>query len=225
MALVGARPGHDVHRQQPGQDWDGGQSHEHATSPAFGPVHAHRYDGFTCRTGETVFLCHPAQVLDKVFGALVAILRVFGDHPHENRRHFVRNFRHQLLGIGREHILMMVEFLGCRPLWHGRFTRQHVIKRAAEGVDIAPRIRLARLQGLLGRDVIKRPKRHPRLRQRLFVLLLQAAGQSHVDQLGTPISPDDDVRWLDVPVDYASFGGMREAGRDLLHIMDGFIHR
>ena len=52
-------------------------------------------------------------------------------------------------------VLVMVQLLGGGPFRHGRLPGEHVIERAAQGINIAAAVGLARLQRLLRRDVVE----------------------------------------------------------------------
>ena len=74
---------------------------------------------------------------------------------------------------------------------------------------------VARLQGLLRRDVVEGAEGDAGLGQVAVAGGAEAAGQAHVDELGPAGRRDDDVRRLDVAVDDAAGRGVGQAGRHL----------
>src|SRR5262249_31332161 len=101
----------------------------------------------------------------------------------------------------------------------------HVVKGAAERVDIAADINLARLEGLLGRDVIERSQGDAGLGQPIVGVWSQAAGQAHVHELSTSRSGDDNVGRLDVAVDDTALRRVGQSCCNLEEKMDSFGNR
>ena len=156
---------------------------------------------------------------------LVAVFRVLVHHLAEDRDDLVGNGRIDDARVERLEMLMMVQLLGRRPLRRRRLAGQHVIERAAQGIDVAAGVGLARLQRLLGRNVVEGPQRHARLRQVGIAAPLQIARQPHIDELRPAIRRDDDVRRLDIAMHDAARVGVFQTRGDLKDIANRFADR
>ena len=127
--------------------------------------------------------------------------------------------------VGRRLLLVLDQLLEDRPLGERRPARQHVEERAAERIEVAPDVHVARVAGLLGADVVERAQGHPALGQAVVAPALEPAGQAHVDELGPALRRDDDVRRLDVAMDHPALGGVDQGVGDLEREVDRLADR
>src|SRR5690606_2542957 len=86
--------------------------------------------------------------------------------------------------------LMTEQLLQRGATWERWATGEHVKQGAAQRVDVAPHISVARIAGLFGSNVVERSEGHPGGGQVLLGLLgrsyLVNACEPHVDQLRLP---------------------------------------
>ena len=116
---------------------------------------------------------------------------------------------------------MLQQLLQHRAFGKRRLAGEHEEQRAAERVDVAADVGVARIAGLLGRDVVERAERDAAGRQLVLgrVGLLEAR-QAHVDQLRRPFGRDQDVRRLDVAVHDVALPGVRQRVGDLQRVAE-----
>ena len=159
--------------------------------------------------------------MDEFLGRLEAVARVLRHHPVENLHDLDGQIGHHVARVGGADALVVEQLLRGGALGERRPARQGVVEGAAERVDVAAHVGVARLERLLRRDVVERPQRYAGLRQILAGVPLEAAGEAHIDELGPTRGGNDDVRRLDVAVDDAPAGRVGESGGDLEHVVDG----
>jgi hypothetical protein len=121
------------------------------------------------------------------------------------------------------------ERVGRRRAAERTLARHHLVEDGAEGEDVAPRV-CGPASRLLGRHVGYRAQEHPR-RGHLpgsglgLALAVEAqrvhACEAEVEDLGSPVSRQEDVLGLEVSVDDPLLVGGREPSRDL----DRDLHR
>ena len=127
--------------------------------------------------------------------------------------------------VGRRLLLVLEQLLEHGPLGERRPAGEHVEQRAAERIEVAADVDVARVAGLLGADVVERAERHPALGQPVVAVALEPAGQAHVDELRPALGRDDDVRRLDVAMDDPALGGMDQGVGDLEGVVDRLADR
>ena len=146
------------------------------------------------------------EMLHQVLGPLIPVLRILGHHACQDTRNLVGDLRIELTGIDRADVLVMMQLFGGGPLRDWRVTGEDVVEGATQRIDITADVGVARFQSLFGRYVVEGAQRHTRLRQGNVTVCPQAARQAHVDELGSAVGGDDDVRRLDVAMDDAALG-------------------
>ena len=119
-------------------------------------------------------------------------------------RELGRHLRIERPDVGGRLLLVLDQLLQDRPAGEGRPAGEHVEERAAQRVEVAAHVDVARVAGLLGADVVERAQGHAALGQAVVAAALEPARQAHVDQLGPPLRRQDDVRRLDVAMDDAA---------------------
>ena len=169
---------------------------------------------------------HPSgdqhQVVNEQVRRRISAARVAGHHLLHHRRQLSRYAAVFLRGIGRFLALMVQQLLQDRSFRVGWLAGQHVVQRAAERIDIAADVDVARVFGLLGRDVIEGAQRRAGQSDVAFLVGGFLSRQPHVDQFCAAFGRDDNVRRLDVAMDHAGRRRVLQRRRDLQSIVDGF---
>ena len=132
-------------------------------------------------------------------GSRVAVVGRLFHRPRDDRGEPLRHRRGEVphrLGFAE---LMAEQLLRQPHAGEGNLAGQHMVKCAAERVDVAPRIDRVRVPGLFGRDIIKGADRRPVASHPIVVA--EVDGQAEVGQLGDPVVRDKDVVRVDVAVD------------------------
>ena len=165
---------------------------------------------------------HRQQVAHQVLRPLVAVIPLLGHQLGDDRREFRRHLGIEGTNVGRRLLLVLDQLLEHGPARERRPAGQHVEQGASQRVQVAANVHVARVSGLLGTDVVEGPQRHPTLRQPAVAPAFEPPRQSHVDQLGSALRRQDDIRWLDVSMDDASPRCVYECIGDLKCDVDGF---
>jgi hypothetical protein len=105
-----------------------------------------------------------------------------------------------------------------------RVSGQHLVRDAAEGVDVAPDVRAGLARRLLGAHVKRRAQAQAGLRQSLTACLAQRGRDAEVRDGCVPTG-NQDVRGLDVPVDDAGVMSRPEAIGDFARDLDRVAYR
>ena len=165
------------------------------------------------------------QVADELLGRLIAAVAVLGHQLLDDAGEVGRDPGIQGADVGRRVLLVLEELLEHGPLREGGTSREDIEEGAAERIEVAPDVDVARVACLLGADVVERAERHPALRQPVVAVALEPASQAHVDQLRTALRRDDDIRWLDVAMHHPALVGMHQGVGDLERVVDRFTDR
>ena len=88
-------------------------------------------------------------------------------------------------------------------------------------INVAADVGVARVAGLLGRDVVERAERHAAGRQIGGRIDLPQPRQAHVDQLRLAARRDQEVRRLDVAMHHVPFRGVGQGLGHLQRVTDG----
>ncbi len=153
----------------------------------------------------------------------MAVLAVLGHQLGQHPGEFGRHGRVQRPDVRRRLLLVLKQLLQNGPAGERRLAAEHVEQRAAERIQVAPNVDVARVARLLGTDVVERPQRHPGLGQPDVGLPLESSRQPHVDQLRPPLRRQDDVRRLDVAMDHPAIRRVDERLGDLKRDVHRFI--
>ncbi len=105
------------------------------------------------------------EVENHLVGRRVALARIGGHHAADHGGESRRNAGILARRVGNILGLMIEQLLQHGPFGIRRLAGQHVIERAAERIDVAAHVDVARVLGLLGRDVIERAERRAGDRQ------------------------------------------------------------
>src|SRR4051794_19919994 len=104
-------------------------------------------------------------------------------------------------------------------------TRQHLVQDDPSGIEIGPQIYGAIPPELLGRHIGESANNRSVLRLRLRFCLVFESCDAETCDLGSTVKGKDDVRWLDVPMNYLPCMAVREATEDVLHQTYNARHR
>jgi hypothetical protein len=94
-------------------------------------------------------------------------------------------------------------------------------ERAAQRIEVAPHVDVARVPCLLGTDVVECAQGHAGLGQPVVAAALESARQAHVHQLGATLRRQDDIGRLDVAMDHAPLRRVHQRVGDLEGDVDG----
>src|SRR4029079_7649110 len=102
--------------------------------------------------------------------------------------------------------------LGQGAFGEGGMARQHVIKSAAQTVNVGPGVYRVAVERLLGSEVVGGSQHFFIVgdRQRFLVFIIEKSRQSHIENFEKTVGIDEQVAWLDVPVHHSCSVRMNE---------------